>query len=186
MEAVAHTVLKVWAQRRLPQQRKPKRLKKGSSRTLVVRKAKKVRTRLPHRKKNQVSLQVRQVTNPRRWKERPLPLPKENPPAPTDPQPGSSKAPTTDPTQDPTQIPPQTTATTSEEDAPRDLTEYVESYCKAGKQWLDTVLEQKEQAYRTLFHELLRIGDPHIENFNNADKAAVLKCIKDSSGRLKW
>ena len=74
--------------------------------------------------------------------------PKENPPA--DPKPGTSKDPTDVPvpmkviTQDPTQATPQG----QEEEAPVNLTAYVKSYQQAGKVWLDTVLEKKEEAYK--------------------------------------
>ena len=46
------------------------------------------------------------------------------------------------------------------------------------------MLEQKEQAYKTLFSNLLKIGTPHIPRFTSADRETVLKCIKDSSGRF--
>ena len=79
--------------------------------------------------------------------------PKENPPAPnpSDPQPGTSKDPADAPAEGPTQNPTQTTTQNPEEETPPDLTEYVKGYKQAGKVWLDTVLEKKEQAYITLF-----------------------------------
>ena len=82
--------------------------------------------------------------------------PEETPPDPNpiDPQPGSSKetpeasveAPTKDPTQapgeeDPTQVPGEVKIA---------LTKYVKDYRAAGKAWLDTVVEQKQNAYDTL------------------------------------
>ena len=54
----------------------------------------------------------------------------------------------------------------------------------AGKVWLDTVLKDTDQAYDTLLDELLRIGDPHIGNFSNANKQRVMKCIRNSTGRF--
>ena len=124
--------------------------------------------------------------------------PKENPPAPTpsDPKPGTSKdptdtlavdptqAPTVDPTQAPTQDPTKATTQDPNQDTPPDLTVYVQSYQKVGKAWLDTVLTNQEQAYDTLFDKLLRIGDPHIEKFPQADKQTVIKCIRDRTGRF--
>ena len=107
-------------------------------------------------------------------------------PEPTDPKPGTSKDPTSTPvlieviTQDPTQTTPQG----QEEEAPVNLTEYVKSYQQAGKVWLDTVLEKQEEAYTTLFDMLLQLGDPHIDNFENADSQQVFKCIKDRTGRF--
>ena len=41
-----------------------------------------------------------------------------------------------------------------------------------------------DQAYDTLLDELLRVGNPHIENFPQADKHTVMKCIRDSTGRF--
>ena len=64
------------------------------------------------------------------------------------------------------------------------MTVYVKNYQKAGKTWLDTVLENKEKAYDTLFDKLLRLGDPHIDRFPLADKQTVMKCIKDRTGRF--
>ena len=107
--------------------------------------------------------------------------PKENPPAPNppDPQPGISKDPTDVPTEDPTEDPTQTTTQNPEEEAPPILTEYVKGYKQAGKVWLDTVLEKKEQAYITLFNTLLTL-----DNFPNANRQRVLDCIKDMTGRF--
>ena len=110
--------------------------------------------------------------------------PKENPPAPTDPQPGTSKDPTDKPAVDPTQDPTQAPAQDPEEETQPDLTEYIKNYQQAGKEWLDTVLEHKEQAYKTLFNNLLKLGNQHIPKFANADRETVLKCIKDTTGRF--
>ena len=81
--------------------------------------------------------------------------PKENHPAPTDPQAGTSKDPTDKPEADPTQDPTQAAAQNPEEETHPDLTEYIKSYQQAGKQWLDTVLEHKEQTYKTLFRTVI-------------------------------
>ena len=85
--------------------------------------------------------------------------PEETPPdpAPTDPQPGPSKetpeAPAEAPTEDPTQTP---------GDEKIELTNYVKAYRAAGKARLDTVVEQKERAYDTLYDKLQQLGGPHI------------------------
>ena len=60
----------------------------------------------------------------------------------------------------------------------------MKNYQQAGKVWLDTVLDQEEQAYTTLFNTLQALGDPHIDNFTNADKQQVFKCIRDRTGRF--
>ena len=44
------------------------------------------------------------------------------------------------------------------------------------------MLEQKEQAYITLFDTLQQLGDPHIDNFKEADRKQVFKCIRDRTG----
>ena len=112
--------------------------------------------------------------------------PEENPPAPTpsDLKPGTSKDPTDPQVVDPTQDPTQALTKNPEEETPPDLTEYVKSYQQAGKDWLDSVLENKEQAYITLFDILLQLGKSHKDNFANADRQQVLKCIKDRMGRF--
>ena len=112
--------------------------------------------------------------------------PEENPPAPTpsDQKPGTSKDPTDPQVVDPTQDPVQAPTKNPEEETPPDLTEYVKSYQQAGKDWLDSVLENKEQAYITPFGLLLQLGQPHKDNFANADRQQVLKCIKDRRGRF--
>ena len=116
--------------------------------------------------------------------------PKENPPAPipTDPKPATSQDPTDTPAVDPTQVPAvdptQATAKDPDQDTPLVLTVYVQSYQKAGKAWLNTVLKDMDQAYDTLLNELLRVGNPDIENFPQADKQTVMKCIRDRTGRF--
>ena len=111
--------------------------------------------------------------------------PEENLPAPipTDPKPGTSQDPTDTPAVDPTQGP---TADPQDpnQDTPPVLTVYVKRYQKAGKAWLDTVTKDMDQAYDTLLNKLLRVDDPHIDNFPQADKQTVMKCVRDSTGRF--
>ena len=95
-------------------------------------------------------------------------------PAPTDPQPGTSTTPTQDPTDDPAQDPTQTPG-----EVEIKLTQYVEDYRAAGKVWLDTVLQEKEKAYDTLYDRLKQLGTPHKEGLDQADKQQVYNCIKD-------
>ena len=64
-------------------------------------------------------------------------------PAPVEPQPGTSKAPTEDPTQ--------TTAKNPDKDEPPALTKYVMEYKAAGKAWLDSVVKDGKEAYIRLF-----------------------------------
>ena len=106
--------------------------------------------------------------------------PKENPPPPVNPTPGTSKDPTSgtskDPTdappavpaQDPTQDPTEAKAEEVEVETPPELTAYVKSYKLAGKNWLDMVLDRKEQAYNTLYDRLVKIGAPHKEYLDQA------------------
>ena len=107
--------------------------------------------------------------------------PEETPPDPnpTDPQPGSSKEPpealAEAPTKDPTLAPGKEKI---------ELTNYVKAYRAAGKAWLDTVVEQKETAYDTLYDKLQQLGGPHIQKLDEADKEQVFKCIKDRTGRF--
>ena len=92
--------------------------------------------------------------------------PEETPPDPnptrphTDPafvdsQPGTSKAPTRDPTQALTDDPTQTATRNPDEDKPPALTKYVMEYKAAGKAWLESVVEDQEEAYIKLFDKLL-------------------------------
>ena len=114
--------------------------------------------------------------------------PKEIPPAPEptpeDPKPGTSMDPTDAPTQAPTQDPSQPALQNPDEDNLPDLTDYVKAYKQAGKVWLDTVIDQKEQANITLFNKLQQLGDPHIDNFTDANREQVFKCIRDKTGRF--
>ena len=57
-------------------------------------------------------------------------------------------------------------------------------YQAAGKEWLDTVVKDREAAYTKLFDKLLALGDPYIDNFDQADKEQVFKCIRDKTGRF--
>ena len=92
----------------------------------------------------------------------PNPTKLQTDPAPVDPQPGTSKAPTGDPTQAPTDDPTQTPTTNPEEDEPPALTKYVMECKAAGKAWLDSVVEDQEEAYIKLFDKLLELGCPYI------------------------
>ena len=105
-------------------------------------------------------------------------------PAPTEPQPGTSKSPTKDPTQAPTDEPTQPAATNPDEDEPPAPTRYVKVYQAAGKKWLDSVVKDGEAAYTKLFDKLLVLGDSYIDNFDQADKQQVFKCIRDKTGRF--
>ena len=95
-------------------------------------------------------------------------------PAPVEPQPGTSKAPTKDPTQ--------TTAKNPDKDEPPALTKYVMVYKAAGKAWLDSVVKDREEAYIRLFNKLMELGSSYIDNFDQADREQVFKCIRDKTG----
>ena len=99
----------------------------------------------------------------------PKPTEPHTDPAPTESQPGTSKAPTVDPTQAPTDEPTEPTATNPDEDEPPAPTKYVKVYQAAGKEWLDSVVKDGEAAYTRLFNKLLVLGDPYIDNFDQAD-----------------
>ena len=105
-------------------------------------------------------------------------------PALAEPQPGTSKAPTKDPTQAPTDETAQPAARNPDEDEPPAPTKYVKAYQAAGKKWLDSVVKDGEQAYIRLFDELLKLGDPYIDNFDQAVREQVFKCIRDKTGRF--
>ena len=114
----------------------------------------------------------------------PKPTEPHNDPAPTEPQPGTSKAPTEDPTQAPTDEPAEPAATNPDEDEPPAPTKYVKAYQAAGKEWLDSVVKDGEAAYTKLFDKLLVLGDPYIDNLDQADKEQVFMCIRDKTGRF--
>ena len=48
--------------------------------------------------------------------------------------------------------------------------------------WLDTVVQEKEKAYDTLYDRLQQLGAPHKEGLDQADKQQVYNCIKDRTG----
>ena len=119
------------------------------------------------------------MTNPSRLNEEHRHLPKKSHqhqnlatqdqvPAKTPPMPQPRPPPTTP--LKPPQDPKQPTTQNPDEDTPPDLTEYVKAYQQAGKLWLDTVVENKEQAYITLFDTLQQLGNPHIDNLDQADR----------------
>ena len=114
----------------------------------------------------------------------PKPTKPHTDPAPTEPQPGTSKAPAEDPTQAPTDETTQHATTKPDEDEPPAPTKYVKAYKAAGKDWLDSVVKDREEAYTRLFDKLLVLGDPYIDSFDQADKEQVFKCIRDKTGRF--
>ena len=101
-------------------------------------------------------------------------------PAPVEPQPGTSKAPTEDPPRPHGPHP----AKNPDEDEPPALTKYVMEYKAAGKAWLDSVVKDGEEAYIRLFNKLMELGSPYIDNFDQADREQVFKCIRDKTGRF--
>ena len=98
-------------------------------------------------------------------------------PVPPDPLPGTSTGPTQDPTVDPTLDPTQTPG-----EVEIKLTQYVKDYRAAVKVWLDTVVQEKERAYDTLYDRLQQLGAPHKEGLDQADRQQVYNCIKDRTG----
>ena len=71
-----------------------------------------------------------------------------------------------------------------DEDEPPAPTKYVRVYKAAGKDWLDSVVKDGEEAYIRLFDKLLELGGPYIDNFDQADREQVFKCIRDKTGRF--
>ena len=114
----------------------------------------------------------------------PKPTKPHTDPAPTEPQPGTSKAPNEDPTQAPTDETTQPATRNPDEDEPPAPTKYVRAYKAAGKDWLDSVVKDGEEVYIRLFDKLLELGDPYIDNFDQADREKVFKCIRDKTGRF--
>ena len=114
----------------------------------------------------------------------PKPTKPHTDPAPVEPQPGTSKAPTKDPTQAPTDDTTQPAARNPDEDEPPAPTKYVMAYKAAGKAWLDSVVKNGEEAHIRLFDKLLELGNPYIDNFDQADREQVFKCIRDKTGRF--
>ena len=96
---------------------------------------------------------------------------------PLAPLPGTSTGPTQDPTVDPAQDPTQTPG-----EVEIKLTQYVKDYRTAGKVWLDTVVQEKERAYDTLYDRLQQLGAEHKEGLDQADRQQVYNCIKDRTG----
>ena len=112
----------------------------------------------------------------------PKPTKPHTDPAPAEPKPGTSKAPTEDPTQAPTDDPTQPATRNPDEDEPPAPTKFVRAYKAAGKDWLDSVVKEGEEAYIRLFDKLLELGGPYIDNFDQADRQQVFKCIRDKTG----
>ena len=110
--------------------------------------------------------------------------PPEETPLDPKPKPGTSKAPTEDPTQAPTDKTAQPATRNPDEDEPPAPTKYVRVYKAAGKDWLDSVVKDGEEAYIRLFDKLLELGGPYIDNFDQADREQVFKCIRDKTGRF--
>ena len=98
-------------------------------------------------------------------------------PVPTARLPGTSTGPTQDPTIDQAQDPTQTPG-----EVEIKLTQYVKDYRAAGKVWLDTVVQEKERAYDTLYDRLQQLGAPHKKGLDQADRQQVHNCIKDGTG----
>ena len=57
-------------------------------------------------------------------------------------------------------------------------------YKAAGKAWLESVVKDEEEAYIKLFDKLMELGSPYIDNFDQADREQVFKCIRDKTGRF--
>ena len=57
-------------------------------------------------------------------------------------------------------------------------------YKAAGKAWLESVVKDKEEAYIKLFDKLMELGNPYIDNLDQADREQVFKCIRDKTGRF--
>ena len=107
----------------------------------------------------------------------PAGIPPAPTPVPTTPLPGTSTGPTQNPTDDPAQDPTQTAG-----EVEIKPTQYDKDYRAAGKVWLDTVIQEKEKAYDTLYDRLQQLGTPHKEGLDQADKQQVYNCIKDRTG----
>ena len=80
--------------------------------------------------------------------------------------------------------PPQPATKNPNEDEAPALTTYVKAYKAAGKAWLDSVVKDGEEAYIRLFNKLLELGNPYIDDFRQADREQVFKCIRDKTGRF--
>ena len=57
-------------------------------------------------------------------------------------------------------------------------------YKAAGKAWLESVVKDEEEACIKLFNKLMELGSPYIDNFDQADREQLFKCIRDKTGRF--
>ena len=57
-------------------------------------------------------------------------------------------------------------------------------YKAASKDWIDSVVKDGEKTYIRLFNKLMELGSPYIDNFDQADREQVFKCIRDKTGRF--
>ena len=57
-------------------------------------------------------------------------------------------------------------------------------YKAAGKAWLESVVKDQEEVYIKLFDKLMELDNPYIDNFDQADREQVFKCIRDKTGRF--
>ena len=55
-------------------------------------------------------------------------------------------------------------------------------YKAAGKAWLESVVKDEEEVYIKLFDKLMELGSPCIDNFDQAGREQVFKCIRDKTG----
>ena len=53
-----------------------------------------------------------------------------------------------------------------------------------AKLGLDTVVNEKKQAYIMLYDTLQQLDDPHIDNLGQANREQVFSCIRDKTGRF--
>ena len=149
--------------------KKPKEGKQGASKS---------------KSKKQVQATERAEAPPEETPPDPKPTKPHTDPVPAEPKPGTSKAPTKDPTQAPTDETTQPATRNPDEDEPPAPTKYVRAYKAVGKDWLDSVVKDGEEAYIRLFDKLLELGSPYIDNFDQADREQVFKCIRDKTGRF--
>ena len=45
-------------------------------------------------------------------------------------------------------------------------------------------MKDEEEVYIRLFNKLLELGNPYIDDFGQADREKVFKCIRDKTGRF--
>ena len=57
-------------------------------------------------------------------------------------------------------------------------------YKAAGNAWLESVVKDQEEVCIRLFDKLMELGNPYIDNFDQADREQVFKCIRDKTGRF--